>query len=271
MHSAIYSGWLRHRRYTPREHSFRYPLFLMYLDLSELESVFRGRWLWSTGRRAIARFDRADHLGDAAVPLDSSVRELVLAKTGRRPAGPIRLLTHLRYFGYCFNPVSFYYCFDEEDTCVETIVAEVNNTPWGEQHCYVLDTPETLGRTRYLRYRTPKAMHVSPFMPMALEYQWGFSAPGARLAVHMSLHEQWKVFDATMRLERKAIDGPALAGTLATYPFMTGKVVAAIHWQALRLWLKGVPVHTHPSKLPARDAAVAPSTPDQGAPEAKHA
>ena len=116
MRSAIYHGWLRHRRHAPRLHAFRYRLFLMYLDLAELDTVFRGRWLWSTRRTALARFDRADHLGDPDVPLERAVRDLVESRGGRRPAGPIRLLPHLRYFGHCFNPpthnhTASYNCF----------------------------------------------------------------------------------------------------------------------------------------------------------------
>jgi DUF1365 family protein len=257
MHSAIYHGWLRHRRFEPREHAFRYRLFLLYLDLAELDSVFRGRWLWSARRRALARFDRADHLGDNATPLDEAVRALVAARTGQGPQGPIRLLTHLRYFGHCFNPVSFYYCFDAADRKIESVVAEVNNTPWGEQHCYVLDCPSD-ARGGYLRYRTEKAFHVSPFMPMNLAYDWGFSPPGPTLNVHMALHREQKVFDATMHLERAAITGASLAGVLSRFPLMTLQVVAGIHWQALKLWLKGVPVHTHPAKL-QRQSALTPS------------
>src|SRR5262245_2484107 len=131
MQSAIYHEWLRHRRFAPRAHAFRYRLFMLYLDLAELDVVFRGRWLCSTRRPAPARFDRADHLGDAALPLDVAVRDLVENRTGRRPRGAIRLLTHLRYFGHGFNPVSYYYCFDADGGDVETVVAEVNNTPWG--------------------------------------------------------------------------------------------------------------------------------------------
>ena len=141
MHSAIYHGWLRHRRTAPRKHAFRYLLFMIYLDLGALDRGFRGRWLWSARRTALARFDRADRLGDPALPLERSVRDLVESRSGRRPAGPIRLLTHLRYFGYCFNPVSFYYCFDVAGERIEHMVAEVNNTPWGEQHWYVLSEP----------------------------------------------------------------------------------------------------------------------------------
>jgi len=250
MHSAIYHGWLSHRRVAPRAHAFRYRLFMVYLDLAELDTVFRGRWLWSTRRRALARFARTDHVGDPAVPLDQAIRDLVQERSGRRPSGPIRLLTHLRYFGHCFNPVSFYYCFDANGRLIDTVVAEVNNTPWGEQHCYVLDQPRAAA-AGLSRYRSDKAMHVSPFMPMSLRYDWAMGIPGERLGIHMALagvDSDRKLFDATLRLERAAITGPRLAGILLRFPLMTLQVVAAIHWEALRLWLKRVPVHTHPAK-----------------------
>ncbi len=273
MHSAIYHGSLRHRRFAPRAHAFRYRLFLVYLDLAELDVVFRGRWLWSTRRTALARFDRADHLGDPAVPLDLAVRDLVEQRTGRRPAGPIRLLTHLRYFGHCFNPVSFYYCYDVDGTGIETVVAEVNNTPWGERHCYVLSNPSVAIAGKHGRYRSDKALHVSPFMPMDLAYDWGFSAPGERLNVHMALQETGsscaKIFDATLRLERAPITAMRLAGALMRFPLMTVQVVAAIHWQALKLWFKRVPVHTHPAKRQEASAVKAREQADGGARTAK--
>jgi DUF1365 family protein len=270
MHSAIYHGWLRHRRFAPRAHAFRYRLFFLYLDLAELDTVFCGRWLWSTRRAALARFDRADHLGDPQVPLEQAVRDLVEARSGRRPAGPIRLLTHLRYFGHCFNPVSFYYCYDAADTHVETIVAEVNNTPWGERHCYVLSDPHHVVGGKYLRYRSDKAFHVSPFMPMALAYEWGLSVPDGQLNVHMALARSdgdEKIFDATMQLERTPITAARLAGMLVRFPLMTLQTIIAIHWQALRLWLKRVPVHTHPAKL--QPSRIGPTTSVRGAPAAK--
>ena len=252
MHSAIYHGSLRHRRFAPAAHAFRYRLFFLYLDLAELDAVFAGRWLWSTRRAAIARFDRSDHMGDPAVPLDVAVRDFVEERSGRRPAGPIRLLTHLRYFGHCFNPVSFYYCFDAAGTRVETIIAEVNNTPWGERHCYVL--PGSGSPDVPLEARTAKAMHVSPFHPMTLDYRWRLTTPGERLSVHMALHGETAeagpraCFDATLALRRTAITTAALAGVLVRFPFMTARVIAAIHWQALRLWLKRVKVHDHLAK-----------------------
>jgi DUF1365 family protein len=244
MKSAIFKGQVRHRRMHPVVHGFTYRMFMLYLDLDELDTVFRGRWLWSTRRRALARFRREDHLGDAATPLEQSVRDLVEASGEKRPAGPIRLLTHLSYFGYCFNPVSFYYCYDKDDQRVETIVAEVNNTPWGERHCYVLSSAD--GQPRF---RPVKQMHVSPFMPMDVQYDWRFRQPDERLTVHMeNARDGEKIFDATLNLERVEITGVSLAGALASHPMMTLKVILAIHWQALKLWLKRCPVYDHHEK-----------------------
>ena len=249
MKSAIYAGRVRHRRLQPVAHRFSYRIFMVYLDLAELPQVFRKRWLWSCTRPALARFRREDHLGDPAMPLHDAVRDLVRGETGHRPSGPIRLLTQLSYFGYVFNPVSFYYCYNEDDTELETIVAEVNNTPWGERHCYVLSPGMDHGKTGHKRYCPPKEMHVSPFMPMDIDYDWRFNTPGENLTVHMeNAREGRKIFDATIVLEREEIGGLSLARVLVTYPLMTVKIILAIHWQALKLWLKGAPVHDHPGK-----------------------
>jgi hypothetical protein len=223
---------------------------MAWLDLDELDSVFRGRWLWSTRRPALAWLRRADYLGDPGVPLAQAVRDRVEAETGHRPAGPIRMLTHLRHFGLCFNPVTFYYCFDAADTRVETVVAEITNTPWNERHAYVLGERLNEGRGGRLRYRFAKRFHVSPFIGMDVDYDWRFSTPAERLLVHMEDHEAGrKLFDATLTLERREIDAASLAHALLSFPLMTVKVVGAIYWQALRLWLKRVPFLTHPKKL----------------------
>lgn len=248
MQSAIYQGKVRHHRATPVEHRFTYSMFMMYLDLAELPTVFSGSRLFSATHRAVARFCREDHLGDPSTSLDQAVRDLVESTTGSRPGGPIRLLTHLRYFGYVFNPVSFYYCFDTTGTQLETIVAEVNNTPWGERHCYVLGEADNQGQGETRRYRPLKQMHVSPFMPMDVAYDWLFQVPGNNLTVHMeNLAQGNKLFDATLVLHRREIRPSSLARVLATFPWMTLKVIAAIHWQALRLWLKRCPVYQHPA------------------------
>lgn len=246
LESALYEGTLRHRRLAPVAHEFEYPVTLAWLDLSELGEVFRGRWLWSTSRPSFAWFRRGDYLGDPAVPLDRAVRDHVEEALGWRPDGPIRLLTQLRTFGHSFNPVSFYYCYEASGGRVEALVAEITNTPWGERHAYAMRRPEG-GK---LRFRFAKRFHVSPFMPMDQGYDWRFSEPGPRLAVHMAnLRSGARVFDATLRLRRREIGAASLAATLARHPFASLRVLAAIYWQALRLWAKGVPFHSHPATL----------------------
>jgi hypothetical protein len=242
--SRLYEGWVRHRRHGPTPHAFRYRLFQPYLDLDELPGALDGRLLWSARRPALAWFRRADHFGDRSLPLAESVRRKVAEETGTRPSGPIGLLTHLRYFGYCFNPVSFYYCWDPAGASVEFVVAEVTNTPWGERHCYVVDlrgeTPAP----------TPKVFHVSPFMGMDQEYRWRIGEPGERLTLFLESREAGApVFDASLDLRARPITTGSLARALVRFPWMTGQVWAWIYWQALRLWLKGVRYRPHPGAL----------------------
>ena len=252
MHSSLYRGLVRHTRYKPRRHDFRYRMFQFYLDLDELPGVLDRLWFCSSRRPAPVRFRRRDHLGPRELPLKEAVRRKVVELGGPRLDGRVRLLTNLRYFGYGFNPVSFYYCYGVDGVTLEAIVAEINNTPWGEQHCYVLPASASAGTARKLRFRFGKDFHVSPFLPMDMDYDWRFTLPDDRLLVHM---ENWRedrlAFDATMTLEREPLSSPALTRALVAYPFMTGKVAGAIYWQALRLWLKRAPFFTHPDKTGA--------------------
>lgn len=270
MNSRIYKGWVRHRRVAPARNEFRYLVFMLYLDLAELPQIFDGTPCWSARRRALAWFKRSDYLGPPDVPLDQAVRDLVQAKTGARPAGAIRLLTHLRYFGYCMNPVSFYYCFNESGDRLETIVAEITNTPWKERHQYVLAVPAA---ARIMRFGFDKEFHVSPFLPMDMQYRWSFSEPAERLFVHMqNLKRDERIFDATLSLRQEPLSAGALLKVLAAFPLMTVKVVAAIHWQALRLWLKRTPVHDHPrNTLPIAPHGIACIRPASAEPAASAA
>jgi uncharacterized protein len=263
--SCLYVGNVRHRRFSPKPHAFTYPLFMTLLDLDELPHVFKGRWLWSIGRPNLAWFRRKDYFDGGTEPLAEAVRAFVKERTGKVLVGPIRLLTHLRFFGYCFNPISLYFCYGADASRVEAIIAEVTNTPWNERHRYVLDTPTTDSAAdpggRKLHYRFAKSLHVSPFLDMDYAYDLRLNEPDRTLAVHL---ENWstsgvsggsgdvdgnskngKVLDATLTMERKPLTGANLAGVLLRFPFITGRIVAAIYWQAVKLWWKGIPYVPH--------------------------
>jgi len=252
MKSQIYEGTIRHRRFRPHPNAFTYRLFFMYLDLNELPTLFDGLHpFWSHERANLAVFRRRDHFGDPALSMDSAVRDLVARRLGQRPAGPIRMLTHLRYFGHCFNPATFYYCFDQKDADVETIIVEIHNTPWNERHCYVLGRAQNEHTARsWRRFRFDKDFHVSPFIGMNIHYDWRFRVPGETIRVHMiDYQDGQKLFDASLALQRRPITRHALTRVLVKYPVLTGRVVFLIYFQALRLLLKKVPVYTHPKKL----------------------
>lgn len=241
--SAVYEGTLSHVRRSPRAHAFAYGVYLLYIDLGELPELLAGSGPLSEGRFGILSFDRSDYLGGAA-DLAAAARARVAAALGSAPAGPVRLLTQVRSFGYVFNPVSFYYCFAPDGRSLEAVVAEITNTPWGERHAYVVRAGAGGARAEFA-----KAFHVSPFFPMAQHYQWSLDVPGDRLAVEMRNEEDGReVFRARLALRRRPWTSAALWRAATLQPLMAWKVHAAIYWQALRLWAKRVPFHAHPAK-----------------------
>lgn len=248
LHSALYVGDVRHRRFDAVRHAFRMRLCLVYLDLDEVDRAFAGRWLWSARRPAPWWFRRRDHFGPPERPLADCVRDAVAARVGVRPDGPVRVLTNLRAFGVSFNPVSIYYCFDRTERLVAAL-AEITNTPWRERHHYVVAA--TPGR-RTLRARFGKRFHVSPFQPMEQDYDWVLGTPGERLCVHMANRMAGRVvFDATLALRRRPWNTRNLALAGLRHPCTAGAVLARIYWHAFRLWCKRAPFHVHPRKRSA--------------------
>lgn len=248
MEPAIYSGTVRHRRFQPASHEFTYSLFMAFLDIDRIPQLMEISPLSSYNRWNWACFDERDHLGDPRLPL----RERLGADAARHgvplPDGPIFLLTHLRYLGYNFNPVSFFYCYDRAGD-IQVVLAEVNNT-FGGSYNYWLWRENRKPSRNALRYQCAKLLHVSPFMTLELDYDFLFTRPGETLTVHMETLEEGKgFFDATLLLEREPWNAKSLHRALRRHPWMTAKVIAAIHWQALKLYLKKVPFYHDPGRL----------------------
>ncbi len=243
--SRLYEGRVMHSRSAPRTHRFAYRVHLFYLDLDELDRLPLRAPLWSRVRFGLLSFRREDYLGDPRRPLAGEVKDLVAARLGRRPRGPVRLLTQVRFLGSVFNPVSFYYCFAEDGRTLEALVAEITNTPWRERHAYVLDAGPCGARAEF-----DKEFHVSPFFPMTQRYRWSASAPGRCLTVRMTNHENGEqVFEARLGLVGRALTNRAVLGAALRQPFGSWRVLLAIWWQALLLWRKRTPFFQHPARL----------------------
>ena len=241
MYSRIYQGVVTHRRLRPKSHAFHYQLFMMYIDLDELDDVVSCSRFWSRERFNLATFKRKDYHRPEIANLKEAVQQTLRDKTGLELDGPVRILTHLRYFGHCMNPVTFYYCFDQDGVTPRAVMAEIQNTPWNERYQYVhVFSPDG-------HYDFDKKFHVSPFFPMNMSYQWDLDVPHDKLSIKMSSQLEGKnVFYADLVMSAREISKKGLNQVLVRFPFMTMKVVAGIYWQAAKIWFKKIPFYSHP-------------------------
>lgn len=281
LYSAIYEGTVRHRRFSPKYHAFTYHVFMVYLDLQEIDIVFKQTPWWSHKNFSLSWFRRKDFFDGASTgDLYSAVASYVEKETGDRPNGAIRMLTNLRYFGFLINPITCYYCFDKTGERLETVVAEVTNTPWGQRRHYILPmqaggapnnvTGDVTANESSVMKTAPvlfdKTLHVSPFQPMDLVYSWRGKAPAEKLSIHLDIFSSGSipqeytgdakvspVLDATLLLERKPMTKAVMDKKITRYPLMTVKVFAAIYWQAVKLWWKKIPFYSAPEYKPAKD------------------
>ncbi len=262
--SAIYEGTVRHRRNSPKVHQFDFRFFMLLLDLDEIDRVFRWQPFWSTRRWSLCRFKAADHLKDFADLPSLRDRALAALRSNgvQTPIGPIRLLTQLSYLGYTMNPVSFFYCYSLAGDKIEAVIAEVNNTPWGEQHLYVIPARQLTAASTIRSDDVQKEFHVSPFFDLQMNYRMAFSVPSKTLAVKIENHSivkdspdsspsasPFKYLDVTMKLRRRELTTLRLNGLLIKYPAISFQVAAGIYWQALKLYLKKTPFVPHPHRV----------------------
>ncbi|MDA7979777.1 MAG: DUF1365 domain-containing protein [Pirellulales bacterium] len=233
------------------KHEFRYRLFMAYLDLAELPELIAKQRLFGASRHSASAFYRNDHLFDDRRPIEDEARDIIAQQLGHRPTGPIRLLTQLRHFRFYFSPLNLFFVFDRFDQEVEAVLAEVNNTPWRQRHCYVLwsGNRKRHGNSR-LSFVHAKDFHVSPFMGMDQTYRWDLSQPNDFLHVHLASGEQTdRMFDARMSLQRRELSREQLSRMQWRYPLITAKISAAIYYQAFKLWWKRCPFFPHPQRI----------------------
>lgn len=256
MNSALYTGTVMHAREAPTENVFRYPVCFYLIDLDELPRLDRSLHLFGYGGRNLVTLRDDDHLGDPRRPIRDNVLSFLSANGIDLMGGRIELLTNLRVAGYVFNPVSFFYCYGSDGT-FECVIAEVNNT-FGERYPYLLRPENEVTCGRYRSYFAEKKLHVSPFFPMNQTYTLSFSEPAKRVHARIDLHEDGqRLFRATLSGERQSLNNKTLVRALARYPLMPVQVIGLIHWQAVKLFFKGVPFHGKPDFVPGEGSVKA--------------
>ncbi|WP_407333794.1 DUF1365 domain-containing protein [Enterovibrio sp. 27052020O] len=236
--SGLYVGSVRHRRFTPVKHGFTYPMFMPLIDLDEIEELSQTVRGFSLKKWGVASFHRPDYM-EGRTDTQKAVQDKVFALTGSRYTGKVLALCHLRYFGLYFSPVNFYYLYDEDGNWCY-MLAEVSNTPWNQRHYYAIPAGK--------HWENDKAFHVSPFNPIEQKYVWKLRPINKVAFIHLETHRDDREFDATLAMSKKPFSSSELAKLIVKTPVMTVKVVASIYWQALKLWIKGTPLYTHPAQ-----------------------
>jgi DUF1365 family protein len=249
LNSALYIGNVEHRRLSPVKNIFNYSVCYYFVDLAEVQSLFNKPFLFSYNRPGLLSFNRKHYLGDSKKDLASEVSRVIKEETNEIFQGSIKILTNISYFGFCFNPVSFYYCYEEGNKDLKYIVSEITNTPWGEKHQNVFKMPQG---SEKMKIEFKKDFHVSPFMPMEIDYTWIFHAPKEDLFVYMQNRHQGEekiFFDTTLKLKKRELSSKNIIKAFLQFPFITFKTVLAIYYQAAKLYIKKVPFYTHPAKV----------------------
>ena len=237
MESAIYTGKVFHARHVPKKHQFHYNIFLFWLDLDELSQIEEQVRGFSLTSFSAAQFKRSDYYGPENQPLKDSILNKMSELAGTKLAGKVFLLGQVRIFGMYFSPVNFYYLRNSEGFYSHAL-AEVSNTPWNERHHYLVDLRD--------QRDSEKAFHVSPFNPIDMQYQWNIPQPNQKLALALSCKKETRHFDASLQLVKQELNSKSLLNVMLRIPSMTLKTVFGIYWQALKLFIKGMPIYSHP-------------------------
>jgi len=241
---AIFKGQVTHHRVKPKKHSFAYDVSYLFIDLEQIQTAFTGNLFWSLDKFNLAAFHRKDYLGDASEPLIDAVKNLIRQEINIEITGKIFLLTSVRYFGYCFNPVSFYYCYDDKEKLI-AIISHITNTPWNEKYAYVHDCRNRTFKSEGISFK--KNFHVSPFMPMNIDYKWIFTEPRDFLYISMdNFQNKEKIFNAGLKLKKSAWSHWELNKILFLTIPMSIKAIILIYMNALLLFLKRVKFYRHP-------------------------
>ncbi len=241
-HSCLYTGTVAHVRHQPKAHRLQYRVFALWLDLDELDSLDKRLRLFSHNRPALFSLHDKDH-GERSGCLKAHVSKLLMQHGIGDPGGPVRLMCYPRVMGYVFNPLSVYYCYDRDEQ-LKAVIYEVNNTH-GERHAYVIPVTDHHGRR--IRQSCDKVFFVSPFMPPDCRYRFHLNRPDEQLQLFIhETHRDRPILDAWFNGRRQEINDAALLKAAISIPWLSLKVILGIHWEALKLLLKGLPIYRHP-------------------------